>query len=444
MPKVCIIGAGITGLATAWNLQRHGADCTVLEASSKVGGSIQTIHQDDFLCESGPNSIQLNDPLIENFLKSIPGLEKEIIEAEPAAKKRFLVRDGRVLPVPMGPIAALTTQLWSLKAKLRVLKEPFISKAPLDVEESVADFVRRRLGNELYEYAINPLVGGIYAGNPESLSLKHAFPKLHQLEQTHSSLIKGGLSKSLKQTKTKGFKKRIISFREGLDTLPLKIYHALGNKVRTNASIEAIVQKETGWEITCNDKSEYFDQLIVTIPSHHLKNLPFPNELLKELSPLDAIDYPPVSVLNLGFKKSAIKHPLDGFGVLVPECEQKSILGVLFPSSFFNARAPKDHALLTVFVGGERQPHLSSSDLDAVMATVLPDLESLLGVTQPPVMQRLTHWPKAIPQYKLGYQKIFDQINTIERSYKNLHLAGNYRHGISLTYCLEAALKAKL
>lgn len=444
MAKVCIIGAGISGLATAWQLHQAGHDCTVLESKERIGGSIQSYQRDGYLMEAGPNSIQINSPKIAAFLDSIPGLKDQMIESEAVAKKRFLVREGKVLSVPMTPLEALNTSLWSFGAKLRLLKEPFIRPLSGENEESVADFVRRRLGDEFYHYAIDPLVGGIYAGCPKELSLRYAFPKVYAIEQKDGSLIRGALKKifAARSKKNTTFKNSIISFRKGLETLPKYIAKALGDRVQTNIVLHSIKKESDGWLVSHNEKTECFDTIILTVPAHSLKNLPLDNALSKALEPLDAIEYPPVSVLSLGFNRSAIQHPLDGFGFLVPSCEKHSILGALFPSSFFKNRAPKDQVLLTVFVGGDRQPKLSSADPETLMKIVLPELKTLLGVTEQPIMCQLDHWSRAIPQYKIGYGKYLEIIQTIEATYPSLKLAGNYRDGISLNYCLEAALKA--
>jgi oxygen-dependent protoporphyrinogen oxidase len=445
MAKICIIGAGISGLASAWQLHQAGNDCTVLEAGERIGGSIRSHQREGFLMEAGPNSIQINSAEIAAFLDSIPNLKGQIIESETAAKKRFLVRAGRVFSVPMGPLQALTTPLFSLGAKLRLLKEPFIKPALDECEESVADFVRRRLGDEFYNYAIDPLVGGIYAGRPETLSLRYAFPKLYALEQKDGGLIRGALKKifNADTKKNKSFKKSIISFQEGLETLPNYIAKALGDRVQTSVNLESIKKENNKWLVACNGKTELYDTVILTVPAHSLKNLPLDQALSKALEPLDTIEYPPVSVLSLGFKRNAIEHPLDGFGVLVPSCEERSILGALFPSSFFKNRAPKDQVLLTIFVGGDRQPELCNPELETLTKLVIPELETLLGVKEPPTICQLDHWPRAIPQYKIGYGKYLKSIQTIEAAHSGLKIAGNYRDGISLSYCLEAAIKAR-
>ena len=342
----------------------------------------------------------------------------------------------------MNPLSAVTTPLWSMAGKLRVLKEPLIRPIAEDVEESVADFVRRRLGNELYTYAINPLVGGIYAGNPEQLSLRYGFPKLYALEQQHGGLIRGAIAKAriARKASEPKFRKRIISFKHGLEALPATIAKALGDAVQTGVSIKSIQYEDNKWHIAWDSQIESFDRLILTIPAHALSKLPFEQSIQGEFHRFNQINYPPVSVLSLGYKRSQIRHPLDGFGALVPECEGRRILGVLFPSSIFADRAPKDEVLLTVFIGGERNPEYATPETEALMGNVQPEIESLLGIEGAPTFVHHKHWPQAIPQYKLGYGKYLEAMKAIEVQHPGLKLAGNYRTGISLTYCLEAAL----
>lgn len=442
MSQTLIIGSGITALARAWELKRRGMDCTVIEPSSQIGGAIQSHRAGPYLAEEGPNSIQVNSAEVDAFLKSIPGIEARLTAATPDAKKRFILRDGRPLAVPVGPLSALTTPLWSLRAKLRVLREPFIPAIHPETEESAADFVRRRLGDELYRYAINPLIGGIYAGNPEQLSLRYAFPKLYALEQSHGGLIRGGLAKmrAARRGQSPQFEKRIVSFQDGLAELPKLLADLLGDALYCDADIRSIRRDGDAWLVHWCGAEHRYDRVIVTTPAHALGNLPFAEALLKDLQPLAAIDYPPVSVLSLAFKRAQVGHPLDGFGVLVPECEGRSILGVLFPSSIFPKRAPHDEVMLTVFVGGERQPEYAQPNTAALVQTVVPELEGMLGVSGEPTFVHHKHWPRAIPQYKLGYGSLLEAMNRIEAKHPGLQLAGNYRDGISLSYCIEAAV----
>lgn len=443
MPKTCIIGAGISGLALAWQIKRQGGDCTILEQAPHVGGAMRSFRDGDYLAEEGPNSILLNSAAIEEFLYSVPGLQERIVEAAPEANKRFIVRNGEPHAVPMGPLSAITTPLWSFAGKFRVLKEPFIKAIDPNKEESVADFVRRRLGKELYEYAINPLVGGIYAGDPEKLSLRYGFPKLYALEQQHGGLIRGAIAKmrASKKSSKPRIKKRIISFIDGMGELPEKLAEALQDNLQTGVSIESIRRYGDKWSVEWNSIfTEEFDEVILTIPAHKTCSLPFEAELQEAFSFLEEIDYPPVSVLTLAYKRKDIEHPLDGFGALVPTCEQRKILGALFPSSLFKGRAPSDEALLTVFVGGERQPELATPDTEELKGIVCHELKSLLGIQGEATFCHHKHWSQAIPQYKMGYGNVLEQMKTIESKYQGLKLAGNYKTGISVSYCIEAAL----
>lgn len=443
MKRIAIIGSGITALARAWQHKQRGQDCVVLETSEQIGGAIQSHREGSYLAEEGPNSIQVNSHEVDTFLKSIPGIEERIVVASDEANKRFILRDGQPQAVPMGPIAAMTTPLWSFGGKLRVLKEPFIRAIDPQIEESAADFVRRRLGDELYRYAINPLIGGIYAGDPEKLSLRYAFPKLYALEQNHGGMIRGALAKmrAARRSNAPKVNKRIISFKDGLAELPRLLANALGESVHASVSIRSIQRTDNDWQIEWNGSTHSYDEVVLTTPAHALPKLPLDTSILEALKPLAAINYPPVSVLSVAFKRAEVAHPLDGFGVLVPECQGRKILGALFPSSLFAGRAPEGEVLLTVFVGGERQPELAVEDTAELLQTVLPELKEMLGVTGEPTFCHHKHWPRAIPQYKLGYGAMLTQMDAVEAAFPGLKLAGNYRDGISLSYCIEAAIR---
>lgn len=443
MSQTLIIGSGITALARAWELKCQGMNCTVIEPSAQIGGAIQSHREGPYLAEEGPNSIQVNSVEVDAFLKSIPGIEARITGAAPDAKKRFILRDGRPMAVPTGPRSALTTPLWSLRAKLRVLREPFIPAIDPQTDESAANFVRRRLGDELYRYAINPLIGGIYAGDPEQLSLRYAFPKLYALEQSHGGLIRGGLAKmrAARRGQSPQFEKRILSFQDGLAELPERLAELLGDALLRNVDIRWIRRDANAWCVHWGGTEHRYDRLIVTTPAHALGKLPFEDGLSRDLDTLATIDYPPVSVLSLAFKRERVAHPLDGFGMLVPECEGRAILGVLFPSSIFPKRAPDGEVMLTVFIGGERQPKYAQADTAALMQTVMPEIQSMLGVSGEPTFVHHKHWARAIPQYKLGYGSLLEVMKQIEANHPGLQLAGNYRDGISLSYCIEAAMR---
>lgn len=439
--KTCIIGAGISGLTHAWQLKRNQQECIVLEQEPQAGGAIRSLRSDQYVAEEGPHSIQLNSAAVEDFLNSIPSLMDSVVESKPEVKKRFIVRDGQLHAVPLKPIEIYKSKLWSFKGKIRALKEWFVQAGTADSQESVAEFARRRLGDELYDYGINPMVAGIYAGDPEKLSIKHTFPKLQALEQEHGSLLRGLKNKG-KKTKMGG---RILSFKKGMAELPEKLALALGDSVQTSVTIQSILKSDDEWKVTWLDSDENehessFEQLIVAIPAHRISSLPVEPKLKDELRALLAVEHPPVSVLSLGFKKLDVEHPLDGFGFLVPECENLKILGALFTSSIFPNRTYDDEVMLALFIGGTRNPDLASKDTDTLKGIAMNELQKLLGIRGEPTFTHHKYWRRAIPQYTLVYDEILKQMQQIEQNHPGFNIAGNYRTGVSVTACIEAAI----
>jgi oxygen-dependent protoporphyrinogen oxidase len=435
-----IIGAGLSGLALAHTLHSRGEDVQILEANVRAGGHVRTICKNGYLIEAGPNTLQVNDPAIEQFLEQ-NHLIDNAIEANPSASKRYIVRNRKPTAVPSSPLSGITSNLFSWKAKWNLATEAFVSQAHIH-DESLANFVRRRLGQEFLDYAINPMVGGVYAGDPEKLSVKHAFPKVWSLEAEHGSLIRGALAR-MKQRRKEGsqFKTRLLSWPEGMDTLTRTLAAPLN--ISTNVRITHIEPHVEGWRIDWEDESNGHTQtcrkLIVSIPAFSVTGLPFPQVIRDQLSSLNTIPYPPVSMLAMGFKREAITHPLDGFGMLVPEVEHFNILGTLFSSTLFPARAPDGHVLLTTFIGGARNPDLARKDTETLKAKTLKDLNTLLGVSEEPTLCEHFFWPRAIPQYGTNHQKHIDTLKRVEHAHGGLYFIGNYRNGIAAGKCLMAA-----
>ena len=443
--SAAIIGSGITGLSAAYALRKAGLEVCVFESSDRVGGVMQSITEDGFLAEAGPNTILLNSPGVRDLLHEID-LEKSIVEARSTAKKRYIVKGGNLQAVPMSPPAFFNTKIFSTKGKLRIFKEPFIKKGSSNNEQSLADFVRCRLGREVLDYAVSPFVSGVYAGDPEKLSARYAFPRLWNLEQDYGSLFRGGI-KALKARKKKGprIKSRVISFKDGLQMLPMRLYQILGDRVHLETKLKAIIP-ESEWKISGSHAGiEYmntFDAIILTVPAYQLSSLPLGENVKAELNPLKDIFYSPVSVLVFGFHCDQIDHSLDGYGMLVPKKEGKQILGTLFSSSLFPGRAPSGHVTLTTFVGGACHGDLAELPFDRMKNIVLEELDSLLGVSGKPVFERHFVWPRAIPQYNLGYGKFLARLDEIEKKYPGIYLAGSYRHGVSVSQCIEDGLNA--
>lgn len=445
MQKVAIIGGGITGLSTACTLKKAGIQVRLFEASKRLGGVIQSWSEKGFLAEAGPNTLQVSSPQINDFLKEY-GLEKSIVESNPTAKKRYIVHHGHLVPAPLSFGQFLKTPLFSLKGKFRILSEPFTKPAPKDQEENLAEFTRRRLGSEVLDYAINPFTAGIYAGDPTKLSVKYAFPKLYTLEQKYGSLIKGALrSKRKKKQNGDTFKPRLLSFRNGMETLPRKLGEQLGKSIHLETKIESINHKK-GWYIRwaiprIPVREERFDALVISVPTYCMGSLAFEKSLLNRMADFQKIVHPPIAALVLGFERKHILHPLDGFGLLVPEKENLQILGTLFSSTLFPNRAPRSCVGLTTFVGGSRQPELARWDPDSLKECVLNHLDPLLGVAGKPIYSRHIFWPQAIPQYNVGYGKFIQLFDDIEQENPGLYFAGHFRNGVALEKCIQGGIQ---
>jgi protoporphyrinogen/coproporphyrinogen III oxidase len=437
MSAVAIIGAGITGLTAAHRLRREGIAVTIYEAASRPGGPIQTVQRNGFLAECGPNSILETSPVIADLVKDL-GLESERVYGNPAAKNRYLVRGGRMLAAPSSVATFLKTPLFSWPAKLRLGLEPLIARST-DEDESLGSFVRRRLGREFLDYAINPFVGGIYAGDPEALSVKQAFPKLNAVEERYGSLILGQfLGARERQRKKEVSKQRapMFSFKEGLETLPRALAVELKDALRLSAPVRSIRATDMGWEVRTDTTCEEHSAVLLAIGAHQLAKF-FPI-----LAPLQEVKYPPVASVTLGFKRIEVKAPLDGFGVLVPQVEKMSILGTIFTSSLFANRAPDRHVTLTSYVGGSRAPHLARLPRSEIVSLVKADLRQLLGVEGEAVFENVHIFPEAIPQYNVGYGSFKHLMAEAEAAAPGVFIAGQARCGISLGDSIVSGHKA--
>lgn len=442
--SIAVVGAGLSGLTAAWRLHRAGHAVTVFERSPRVGGAIVTERHEGWLVEGGPNSLQLTAP-VAAVLDEL-GLGSARIVAAPAAKKRFLVRDGRFLPVPTSPPAFLGTPLFSLRTKLAIFAELLTRPRTRTTDLSLAELVRSHFTQELVDYAVNPLIAGIYAGDPEKLSTRHAFKSLWEAERSHGSLLRGMMAGAkARRARGEGGVPPIISFPEGLATLPAALAAALpAGALRLGATVETLLPGRP-WKLVIRQdgasRGEEFDAVVLTVPAGTLADLVFGPLGERPLASLENLPHPPVSSLFLGFRREQVAHPLDGFGGLVPAIERRRILGALFSSTLFPGRAPAGHVALTIFVGGMRQPETARLETSALVAHVAPDLHDLLGVTGEPVFVRRTFWPRAIPQYNLGHERFAEPLTRCEQQHPGLFIGGNVRDGISLPDCLQSGTR---
>lgn len=439
-----IIGAGISGLATALHLHQAGLDVLVLEKSERVGGAIHTESVDGFLIDTGPNSTLDTSPKIGELIDKV-GLTEERVSANEAANRRYVLRDGRLTPLPMSPMQFIKSKLFSAKAKLRLLAEPFIKPAPFDKEETIAEFVERRLGREFLDYAINPFVAGVYAGNPRRLSVRSAVAKIYALERDYGSLIKGAVkgARARKQrAETSKDRAKLFSFKEGMGQLPQAIAAKLGERVETGALLKVIDRKDGLHDVDYvrNDEriSVHAKSVIFTTPAFVTASYleAFDRDLAEALN---EIVYAPVALVFIGYKTNIECRALDGFGFLVPEVENRKILGTIWSSTIFPYRAPESGIALTTFVGGMRQPELVELSDENLSNLVLQELKALMEVAGTPDVIRIKRWPRAIPQYETGHQKRMDAIERFESEFPGMFVSGNFRNGISVGDCIVQA-----
>ncbi len=440
--KVVVLGAGISGLTPAYFLAKEGFDVTVLEKKREVGGSVETIKEQGFLFDRGPNSGLETTPVLSKIVSDLK-LGDDLVYANKEASKRYILRDNMLHPLPMSPPAFLKTRLFSGKAKLRLFAEPFIGRSKEGYYQSIADFVKRRLGQEFLDYAINPFVAGVYAGNPEELSVQSSFPKLYELEEKYGGLIVGTV-KSIKERKQRAEKSkqsaRMFSFAEGMQKLPNAIASYLGDRVHTFCDVTSIQKSGKGFKIKYNNaghlKEIDCDVLLSTLPAYTAAEL-FKSWDDKLTEHFNAVYYPPVLALMLGYNKESIRQSLDGFGFLVPAKERRSFLGAIWSSIIFPNRADEDKAAFTLFVGGARDPEVGNIDKEILIKKVRGEFEKIMGITEDPVYTGYKYWTKSIPQYNIGYiehERYFDEF---EKNNPGVFLSGNYRGGISIGDCLK-------
>lgn len=423
---VLVIGGGISGLTTAFHLVRGGLKVVVLEAAPRVGGSLETKTDGPWRFELGPNTVLENHETVTRLIREA-GLEGEKVTALPSAKRRFLWKAGQLHALPSGPVGFLKTPLFPASAKLRLLREPWISKPSGDPEETIAQFVRRRLGQAFLDYAVGPFVSGVYAGDPERLSVRYAVPKIASLEREHGSLIRGALARR-KGPAPGG---AMISFREGLDQLPRKLAGEIGD-VRTGVACRRIVRTPEGFRAETDAGPVEARQVVLAVPADAAARL-------LDSPGLAEIPYAAVSLVSTGWRREDIAHPLGGFGFLAPRKEGLRVLGVLFPSEIFPGRAPEGHTVLTAFVGGRTQPEVAAWDDDRLMSTVLDELRRTVGVRGEPLVRTIRRWPRAIPQYEVGHGRFLDLAREIEAALPGLRIGGNFLHGVSVPDCIRNA-----
>jgi len=441
---VAVIGGGISGLVCAYRLHRLGMQVTLLEESSRAGGLIGSVERDGFLCESGPQSVQGTVALMD-LIREL-GIEGELCIADPRAP-RFVLRHGRLRKVPLSPQALLTSSLLGVGSRWRLFSEAFRTTRPPKQDESVADFVRRKFGHEILEYLVAPFVSGVYAGDPEKLSLRAAFPSIEEWEREHGSVLRGAM-KSRPAEKRRERPPSLCSFRRGLETLTNALASKLGPGARTGARASAINRKaangEEGYEVHLTrdggQETILAQAVVLATPAYVASRLvaPVSPPLAQTLS---GVAYAPVAVVAAGYYTRQAGTPVEGFGVLIPRVEKLRTLGTVWNSSLFPGRAPVGKMLMTSFAGGATDPELPQKPDQEIAAIVEQENARILEIAGAPIASAVWKHPRALPQYNLGHGHVVRAIREGEDALPGLFFAGNYLKGPAVGKCVEQALE---
>jgi oxygen-dependent protoporphyrinogen oxidase len=444
-PLTVIVGAGITGLACAYSLERTGHNVLLLEAASRPGGVIQSVAEDGYLFELGPQSFSAT-PALHQLCDDL-GLAGQLLEA-PRRSPRFVLANGSLVALPTSPASFLGSGLLSWKTKLSILTEVLRTTRPPDPDESIAGFTRRKFTAELLDRLVGPFVSGIYAGDPEQISLRSAFPALHEAEQSAGSLVRGmfrAAKPAAAAPAVNGRRRRpgLVSFREGNEALASTLGERLGSSLCCEATVVSTSRTGNGFAVKTQSRGRaeeiLCDRLILATPTKAAAALLA--DLAPEAAPpLRAIPYAPVAIVSLAYRRDQVRHSLDGFGFLVPRSAGVRTLGTVWNSSQFPYRAPSDQALLTSFIGGATDPAAVELSDQQLSATVHREISAVLGVTGQPVKERVTALQTAIPQYSLGHAARLKNIREAARRVPGLWLAGNYWQGPAVGSCIEHAL----
>jgi len=457
--KIVIIGTGISGLSTGYWMQKAGYQITFLERKDQAGGSMLTVRKEGLTIDFGPNSGLDSSPYFHPILEDIDAVEN-VIYASGMAKNRYILKNHRLVKMPMGPLSLLSTPLFNIRGKLAIFREPWVKRG--DAPESVAGFVERRFGREFLDYAINPFISGIYAGDPEHLSVREALPKLYALEEKYGSVIRGAIQ-GRKERKNRAEKakiaSRMFSFSGGMQAMAASIEGHLrkkGAEFLYQRDVTDLEKTKGGYKIKFShtgkgkkiQESLETGQIILSLPAGPASGI------LKKLDPdfagiLSGIEYPPVLVLYLVFHGKDIASGEDGFGFLIPEVEKASFLGAIYSSTLFPQtladHSEKNLRSFTVFIGGARTP-LPNLDKDPAMRkkveeTTIGELQKIIHTKNPPMFQESHFWPSAIPQYNMGYDMVIRARENFEKNLPGLYIRANYVDGISLSDCLTAGYK---
>ena len=434
-PSIAIVGAGVCGLALAHRLVTLGAPCDVrvYEAAAAPGGHARTVIEDGYLVEAGPNAFLDRNAGPAAMAQEL-GLGGDLIEALPAASRRFIVYGGRLRTVPDSPLGLLTSDALTPLGKLRLVGEPFARPAPAGIDETVHAFATRRIGREAADRLVDPAVSGISAGDSRELSLAAAFPLMAEMEREHGSLLRAMAARR----KAGRGPARLLAFRRGMGLLVTAAAAALGERLALSSPVEALARADDGWRLVLAGGTEVeAARVVLAAPARAAAALlaTLDAELARQLA---HTPFSSVAVVALAYPASALPRPLDGYGYLVTRAEEMATLGVVWESSLFADRAPAGHVLVRAVLGGPRRPEVAFAPADARIALAREELARVLGVTAEPARAWTFAWPHAIAQYVRGHDARMADVRALAARHAGLTLVGSSYDGISFGAAVDA------
>jgi oxygen-dependent protoporphyrinogen oxidase len=434
-----VVGGGISGLVCTYALRKTGIEAQLVEASPRPGGVINSVTRDGFLLELGPQSFS-GTPALRELCAEL-GISNELLQAPPHAP-RYVLIDGKLQPAPLSPPAFFMSSLIDGSTKWALLHDIFGKSIPPDDDESVAAFVRRKFSPQLLDRLVGPFVSGVYAGDPEQLSVRSAFPQLYEAEKAAGSIVRGML-RLAKSKKGPRERPTLQTFREGNETLVRALASKLGPALLTDTKVAEVSRQNDGsFDIRLEGRnareSVSTKSLILATPTDITGNLLAPLDASFE-SLLNPIEYAAVAVVSLGYRQQEVGHSLDGFGFLVPRSAMLRVLGCVWNSSLFPGRAPEGHALLTSFVGGATDPDAATLKPQELAGLVHREISALLSMKEEPVFSNVTIWPRALPQCNLGHGDRLAAIAKACSRFPGLWLIGNYLRGPAIGSCVDQA-----